>query len=33
MFNIKNINRLKDAHWNLNWPNIVALFYEKDIEV
>lgn len=33
MFNIKNANKLLDFHWNLNWPNVVALIFEKDIEV
>ncbi|CAD8190714.1 unnamed protein product [Paramecium pentaurelia] len=33
MFNIKNSSKLLDFHWNLNWPNVVALIFEKDIEI
>ncbi|CAK72878.1 unnamed protein product (macronuclear) [Paramecium tetraurelia] len=33
MFNIKNASKLLDFHWNLNWPNVVALIFEKDVEI
>ena len=33
MFNIKNSSKLCDFHWNLNWPNIISLIFDRDIEV